>query len=96
MVFSIFTIVTFLLVSVHLHNEYSSFLVRYLGDVGAEPIPTQYELLLFQQCPRAVAVLASYPRSGNSLMRTLYEHTTLRVTGSDMQGGLAQHGEMLE
>ena len=30
-------------------------------------------------------------------MRTLYEHTTLRVTGSDMQGGLAKHdlvGEM--
>jgi len=30
-------------------------------------------------------------------MRTMYEHTTLRVTGSDMQGGLAKHdlvGEM--
>ncbi|KAL7540764.1 hypothetical protein ACHAWF_006782 [Thalassiosira exigua] len=63
-----------------------------------EPIPTQYELLLFSPCPRAVGVLASYPRSGNSLMRTLYEHTTLRVTGSDMQGGLAKHdlvGEMV-
>jgi len=62
-----------------------------------DPIPTQFELLLFSSCPRAVAVLASYPRSGNSLMRTLYEHTTLRVTGSDMQGGLAKHdlvGEM--
>jgi len=62
-----------------------------------DPIPPKYELLLFQQCPRAVATLASYPRSGNSLMRTLYEHTTLRVTGSDMQGGLAKHdlvGEM--
>ena len=55
------------------------------------PIPTQYELLLFSKCPREVGVLASYPRSGNSLMRTLYEHTTLRVTGSDMQGGLAKH-----
>jgi hypothetical protein len=59
-----------------------------------DPIPTKHELLLFQACPRAVAVLASYPRSGNSLMRTLYEHTTLRVTGSDMQGGLAKHGEI--
>jgi len=62
-----------------------------------DPIPTQHELLLFSPCPRAVGILASYPRSGNSLMRTLYEHTTLRVTGSDMQGGLAQHdlvGEM--
>ncbi len=28
-------------------------------------------------------------------MRTLYEHTTLRVTGSDMQGGLAKHGEWI-
>jgi hypothetical protein len=55
------------------------------------PVPTQHELLLFSPCPREVGVLASYPRSGNSLMRTLYEHTTLRVTGSDMQGGLAQH-----
>ena len=55
------------------------------------PIPTQHELLLFSKCPREVGVLASYPRSGNSLMRTLYEHTTLRVTGSDMQGGLAKH-----
>jgi hypothetical protein len=61
------------------------------------PVPTQHELLLFSQIHREVGVLASYPRSGNSLMRTLYEHTTLRVTGSDMQGGLAQHdlvGEM--
>jgi hypothetical protein len=55
------------------------------------PVPTQHELLLFSECPREVGVLASYPRSGNSLMRTLYEHTTLRVTGSDMQGGLAKH-----
>ncbi len=60
-----------------------------------DPIPTQHELLLFSPCPRAVGILASYPRSGNSLMRTLYEHTTLRVTGSDMQGGLAKHGEWL-
>lgn len=59
-----------------------------------DPIPTQHELLLFSPCPRAVGILASYPRSGNSLMRTLYEHTTLRVTGSDMQGGLAKHGEL--
>jgi len=72
-----------------------------IRNEGAEqpfdPIPTQHELLLFSPCPRAVAILASYPRSGNSLMRTLYEHTTLRVTGSDMQGGLAKHdlvGEM--
>lgn len=27
-------------------------------------------------------------------MRTLYEHTTLRITGSDMQGGLAKHGKI--
>jgi hypothetical protein len=27
-------------------------------------IPSTYELLLFPPCPRAVAVLASYPRSG--------------------------------
>jgi hypothetical protein len=61
------------------------------------PIPSSCELLLFSPCPRAVAVLASYPRSGNSLLRTLYEKTTLRVTGSDMRGGLTKHdlvGEM--
>ena len=61
------------------------------------PYPSSCELLLFSPCPRAVAVLASYPRSGNSLLRTLYERTTLRVTGSDMRGGLTQHdlvGEM--
>jgi hypothetical protein len=54
-------------------------------------IPSSCELLLFSPCPRAVAVLASYPRSGNSLLRNLYERTTLRVTGSDMRGGLTQH-----
>ena len=62
-----------------------------------DPFPTQYELLLFSATQRAVASLASYPRSGNSLMCTMYEHTSLRVTGSDMQGGLAKHdlvGEM--
>ena len=64
-------------------------------EVPYEPTPTEHELLLFTPCPRAVAVLASYPRSGNTLMRTMYEHTTLRVTGSDMQGGLAKHGESL-
>jgi hypothetical protein len=55
------------------------------------PIPSACELLLFSPCPRAVAVLASYPRSGNSLLRNLYERTTLRVTGSDMRGGLTKH-----
>lgn len=55
------------------------------------PLPSDCELLLFSPCPRAVAVLASYPRSGNSLMRNLYERTTLRVTGSDMRGGLTKH-----
>eukprot|EP00980_Cylindrotheca_fusiformis_P009240 scaffold2012_cov193-Cylindrotheca_fusiformis.AAC.12 len=54
-------------------------------------LPSPLELLLFSPCPRAVAVLASYPRSGNSLLRTLYERTTLRVTGSDMRGGLTKH-----
>jgi hypothetical protein len=61
------------------------------------PIPSKCEMLLFSPCPRAVAVLASYPRSGNSLLRTLYERTSLRVTGSDMRGGLQKHdlvGEM--
>jgi hypothetical protein len=57
----------------------------------ASLLPSPLELLLFSPCPRAVAVLASYPRSGNSLLRTLYERTTLRVTGSDMRGGLTQH-----
>lgn len=57
----------------------------------ASLIPSPMELLLFSPCPRAVAVLASYPRSGNSLLRTLYERTTLRVTGSDMRGGLTKH-----
>ena len=64
----------------------------YIGDK-----PSKYELLMFTPCPRAVAVLASYPRSGNSLMRNLYEKITLRVTGSDMMGGLQKHdlvGEM--
>mmetsp|Transcript_3125 Transcript_3125/g.5272 ORF Transcript_3125/g.5272 Transcript_3125/m.5272 type:complete len:613 (-) Transcript_3125:1225-3063(-) len=66
-------------------------------ELPYDPFPTQYELLLFSATQRAVAALASYPRSGNSLMRTMYEHTSLRVTGSDMQGGLAKHdlvGEM--
>lgn len=58
---------------------------------GPSPLPSSCELLLFSPCPRAVAVLASYPRSGNSLMRNLYERTTLRVTGSDMRGGLTKH-----
>jgi len=65
---------------------------EYVGDK-----PSKYELLMFTPCPRAVAVLASYPRSGNSLMRNLYEKITLRVTGSDMMGGLQKHdlvGEM--
>eukprot|EP00529_Nitzschia_sp_RCC80_P016387 CAMPEP_0113443282 /NCGR_PEP_ID=MMETSP0014_2-20120614/2054_1 /TAXON_ID=2857 /ORGANISM="Nitzschia sp." /LENGTH=674 /DNA_ID=CAMNT_0000334225 /DNA_START=24 /DNA_END=2048 /DNA_ORIENTATION=+ /assembly_acc=CAM_ASM_000159 len=53
--------------------------------------PSDCELLLFSPCPRAVAVLASYPRSGNSLMRNLYERVTLRVSGSDMRGGLQKH-----
>jgi hypothetical protein len=53
--------------------------------------PPAYELLLFSPCPRAVTVLASYPRSGNSLLRNLFEQVTLRVTGSDMRGGLTQH-----
>lgn len=53
--------------------------------------PSHCELLLFSPCPRAVAVLASYPRSGNSLMRNLYERVTLRVSGSDMRGGLQKH-----
>ena len=53
--------------------------------------PPSYELLLFSPCPRAVTVLASYPRSGNSLLRNLFEQVTLRVTGSDMRGGLTQH-----
>jgi hypothetical protein len=59
--------------------------------VMPSPIPSRCELLLFSPCPRAVAVLASYPRSGNSLMRNLYERTSLRVTGSDMRGGLQKH-----
>lgn len=49
------------------------------------------ELLMFTPCPRSVAVLASFPRSGNSLLRTLYEKITLRVSGSDMRGGLVHH-----
>ncbi|CAB9498451.1 WSC domain containing [Seminavis robusta] len=49
------------------------------------------QLLLFSPCPRPVTVLASYPRSGNSLLRNLFERVTLRVTGSDMRGGLSQH-----
>uniref|UniRef100_A0A7S4AMR1 Sulfotransferase domain-containing protein n=1 Tax=Pseudo-nitzschia australis TaxID=44445 RepID=A0A7S4AMR1_9STRA len=59
--------------------------------------PSKYDLLMFTPCPRAVSILASYPRSGNSLMRNLYEKITLRVTGSDMMGGLQKHdlvGEM--
>jgi len=55
------------------------------------PLPSPYELLLFSPCPHPVTVLASYPRSGNSLLRNLFERTTLRVTGSDMRGNLLQH-----
>lgn len=65
---------------------------EYVGDK-----PSKYDLLMFTPFPEAVAVLASYPRSGNSLMRNLYEKITLRVTGSDMMGGLQKHdlvGEM--
>ena len=54
-------------------------------------IPSPYEMLMFSPCPRAGTALASYPRSGNSLMRNLFERTTLRVTGSDMRGGLTKH-----
>jgi hypothetical protein len=54
-------------------------------------IPSPYELLMFSPCPRAVTALASYPRSGNSLMRNLFERTSLRVSGSDMRGGLTKH-----
>jgi hypothetical protein len=62
-------------------------------DDGTLPprIPCSKEVLLFSPCPRHVAVLASYPRSGNSLMRTMYERITLRVSGSDMRGGLVAH-----
>ena len=55
------------------------------------PIPSSAELLLFSPIQRPVAILASYPRSGNSLLRNLYEKLTLRVTGSDMRGGLTKH-----
>lgn len=71
-----------------------------VADMGFEYVPikpSQYDLLMFTPCPRAVSILASYPRSGNSLMRNLYEKITLRVTGSDMMGGLLEHdlvGEM--
>jgi len=54
-------------------------------------LPSPFELLLFSPCPRPVTILASYPRSGNSLLRNLFERATLRVTGSDMRGGLTQH-----
>ena len=54
-------------------------------------LPTKYELLMFSPCPKAVTVLASYPRSGNSLCRTLFERCALRVSGSDMRGGLIEH-----
>jgi hypothetical protein len=54
-------------------------------------IPCSKEVLMFSPCPRHVSILASYPRSGNSLMRTMYERITLRVSGSDMRGGLVEH-----
>jgi len=65
------------------------------GRVPLEQLPPlispSRELLMFTPCPRSVAVLASYPRSGNSLLRSLYEKITLRVSGSDMRGGLVSH-----
>lgn len=65
------------------------------GRVAEEELPPTIspsrELLMFTPCPRSVAVLASYPRSGNSLLRSLYEKITLRVSGSDMRGGLVSH-----
>ena len=61
------------------------------NDAYMIPRPSALELLLFSPCPRAVTVLASYPRSGNSLLRNLFEQVTLRVTGSDMRGGLTAH-----
>ncbi len=78
-------------------NEFDDESVDNMDFVYVADKPSKYELLMFTPCPRAVAVLASYPRSGNSLMRNLYEKITLRVTGSDMMGGLQKHdlvGEM--
>ena len=67
--------------------------VRVVSDNTELPplVAPSRELLMFTPCPRSVAVLASYPRSGNSLLRTLYEKITLRVSGSDMRGGLVSH-----
>lgn len=66
-------------------------LSRLSAIISVPRLPTKYELLKFAAIDRAVAVLASYPRSGNSLCRTLFERTCLHVTGSDMRGGLVEH-----
>ena len=52
------------------------------------PFPPSLELLRFRHAssefqPHGVTLLASYPRSGNSLVRSLLERTTGLVTGSD-------------
>ena len=66
-------------------------LSRLSAIISVPRLPTKFELLKFAAIDRAVAVLASYPRSGNSLCRTLFERTCLHVTGSDMRGGLVEH-----
>lgn len=66
-------------------------LQRLISLIDKPRLPTKYELLMFSPCPKAVTVLASYPRSGNSLCRALFERSALRVTGSDMRGGLIEH-----
>jgi hypothetical protein len=72
-------------------QEWVDLLERAKKKADPLPYPSPYELLLFSPCPRPVTVLASYPRSGNSLLRNLFERATLRVTGSDMRGGLTAH-----
>ncbi len=72
--------------------EWNNILKRATSSSEVAPvISPSRELLMFTPCPRSVAVLASYPRSGNSLLRSLYEKITLRVSGSDMRGGLVSH-----
>ncbi|KAL9191392.1 hypothetical protein ACHAXT_001098 [Thalassiosira profunda] len=56
------------------------FRARQKGDVECAPTNDVYDDHLFGN---GVSLLASYPRSGNTLLRTLLEKTTSIATGSD-------------
>ncbi|CAB9514013.1 WSCD family member [Seminavis robusta] len=57
-------------------------LLRFLDQIPTQPPNNNSPWSILQQ-NRGVTLLLSYPRSGNTLLRTLLERTTGIVTGSD-------------